>query len=80
MFKKGQDFSKLDGCVAFLKDKCLFVMLIMKNSVLENDPFNNEYILKLFGKVSIQGNNYYIVKNMTNNSLRSVMDTFGLSK
>lgn len=48
-------------------------MLIKKNNDLNCDQSINKYILKVYGKIQIEGNNYYIAKNMDNLTIRNVM-------
>lgn len=47
---------------------------------MEWEPINNEYILRIFGRVEIDETNFFITHNYNNSSLRDCLDCFGTTK
>lgn len=60
-----------------MKKKSIFVKIIKNKDELEWEPISNEYIVKIYGRMEVEGQIYLLMQNLGKSSVRDIIESFG---
>lgn len=74
IYPKSYSFNeRFQECVAFLKKKSVFVKIVKNRDDLDWEPVSNQYMVKIYGRLEVDGQIYLLMQNVGKSSVRDII-------